>query len=426
MKCFACQPDSHNAFGSITNGVLTYFTVDCPRYQRHGVAKTTAGSSGQPSTPSTTPNLSAAAGSETQVHVQTSLTLPSGFQTSTCCFSMANRTIFGVDMVFVGASNGLLGLAVLQDKLLLYVQGKDPKSLQETLPAQRGGAASSSSARGGSQASHSPSMAHGPFPQHRSTNVSAEIRPTRRATPSTITWMRDKPLIFVGYTSGVVEWYRVAISPAKQHQLRDPSKEVPYGAAMPASTFAHQAMNRESRAQIACAMLDGEVDGIRIEVLSTCVLPGSGTLISSDYFPANGTVAVGGERGVVYLFHTDQLDAPLCQLTLASSQCAFVYCHPFQPLIGVLSHAVWTGRETPGRPTTKPLLSTKHPCRLLPRRPIKTTDNWLHAETQSVVSGRRQCARSVVSEWNTAPRSCPLSGSSRGALCVFTEDTGVT
>lgn len=283
------------------------------------------------------------------MHVQASLTLPSGFQSSTCCFSMANRTIFGVDMAFVGASNGLLGLAVLQDKLLLYVQGKDPQALQRQQQHHQTTLSISSSITAVHRATR------GTSPSHRGLNASTGNRPTRRATPSTVTWMRDKPLILVGYTSGAVEWYRIAISPAKQHQLRDPSKELSYGAAVPAGAFAHQAMNRESRAQVARAMLDGEVDGIRIELVATCVLSGSGSLTSSDYFPSNGSVAVGGERGVVYLFHTDQLDAPLCQLTLTSSHCTFVYCHPFQPLVGVLSPVVWTERDGPGRSITRPL-----------------------------------------------------------------------
>ncbi|KAG5476994.1 hypothetical protein LSCM1_05328 [Leishmania martiniquensis] len=438
MKYFSCQPDSHNAFGSLTNGVLTYFTVDCARYRRvassgigdaaeahnllTGGGASEVGSaptqrSSQPPFPAAVSSISPEAGhsaaqqevhftTETRMHIQRTLTLPSPFQATQCCFSMANRTVFGTDMAFIGASNGLLALAVLQEDLLLYVRGKDPQSLREQL--QRGqnesistlshASASLASANasdsgmaacqlpspltasatlqsplqgGGGGGGHPssppfigsaaaatvggrPSAGHRLDPTSDSA-ASASLLPykgggvarglCRRDAPSTITWMRNKPLVLVGYTSGWVEWYEVSISAARRQELLSLEGISCSVSVMPAA-FAYQALNRDARtSRIARVAVGGQMAGVRTELVASCFLAGAGSLVSSDYFPANGTVAVGGERGTLFLFDTDQPEAPLCEVRLSTLSAAFLYCHPFLPIVGVLSQSVWPGED---------------------------------------------------------------------------------
>ncbi|GET89222.1 hypothetical protein, conserved [Leishmania tarentolae] len=440
MKHFSCQPDSHNAFGSLTNGVLTYFTVDCARYRRvaaNGIGDvaelhthatggdaTVAGSapsqwSGQQPFAASSSSTSQSAGhgatqqdvhfnTETRMHLQRTLTLPSPFQGTQCFFSMANRTVFGTDMAFIGAANGLLALAVLQEDLLLYVRGKDPQSLREQLHREHAG--SSSILRRGSASLASiaasdsgviarqppspqavsltlPSPSHGQggggvplsspsfvgsaaaaartsrsssFFQGRdpssSAAASAPLSPQggqgvvrglyRRDAPSTITWMRNKPLVLVGYTSGWVEWYEVSISSAHRKELLDPEKEILYGTLVTPGAFAYRALNRDSlTSRVARVAVGGHVAGMHVELVASCVLAGAGALVSSDYFAANGTVAVVSERGTMYLFDTDQLESPLCEVQLSTPSAAFLYCHPFLPIVGVLSQCVWGGEE---------------------------------------------------------------------------------
>lgn len=366
MKYFSCQPDSHNAFGSLTNGVLTYFTVDCARYQRlsrgigvvdkresdalafdtpqmapvEGVSHTAidAGTSPAPKSlskgrlysaflrePHHEPHFS----TDTRMHIQRTLTLPSAFQATQCCFSMANRTVFGADMAFVGAANGLLALVVLREDLLLYVCGKDPQSLREEWQrGQRENTASATSA-----------------PRH-SAATNAATSHHCLGVPTTITWMRDKPLVLVGYSTGRVEWYRVSLSPARQQELMDPATELPFGPSVTPGAFAYRALNRDVHtSRVAHVVVGGHKDGLRIEMVARCHVPEAGALVSSDYFPANGTVAVGGERGGLYLFHTDQLEAPLCELNIRTPTAGFLYCHPFLPLVGIVSTVVWTAEE---------------------------------------------------------------------------------
>ncbi|KPI83715.1 hypothetical protein ABL78_7247 [Leptomonas seymouri] len=424
MKCFSCQPDSHNGFGSLTNGVLTYFTVDCARYKRlsrasggaergeSGVAtsegpratagahSTTMNSQGvgsdavfSPPMPSAKPSASAAFYSEayheshfsidTRMHIQRTLTLPSAFQATQCCFSMANRTVFGTDMAFIGAANGLLALVVLHEDLLLYVHGKDPQSLRDQLQRGRRGGAATTAASSysppsaalapsattathlstGAEAAPSHTLSLGQAIASTGTSAGApslslafsltngsSSPPHIAGVPSTITWMRDKPLVLVGYTTGRIEWYRVSLSPAHRQALIDPSKELPFGASMASGAFAYQALNRDAHtSRVARVVVGGGSDGLQTEMVASCHLPDAGALITSDYFPANGTVAVGGERGGLYLFHTDRLEAPLCELNLSARAAGFLYCHPFLPLIGIVSSAVWAQTDTARR-----------------------------------------------------------------------------
>ncbi|CAG9575141.1 hypothetical_protein_-_conserved [Leishmania major strain Friedlin] len=428
MKHFSCQPDSHNAFGSLTNGVLTYFTVDCARYRRvaaNGICDaeelhtpatggdaTVEGSAplqwtGQRPFTASSSSTSHSAGhgvtqhdvhftTETRMHIQRTLTLPSPFQGTQCFFSMANRTVFGTDMAFIGAANGLLALAVLQEDLLLYVRGKDPQSLREhaesstiprrcsasdsgvivrqpsspsatslTLPspskggAGGGGLLSFPSLIGGAAAAARTSRSSSSFQGRDPSSNAAASTPLlphrgggvvrglyRRDAPSTITWMRNKPLVLVGYTSGWVEWYEVSISAAYRKELLDPAKEMPYGASVTSSAFAYRALNRDSlTSHVARVAVGGQIAGLRTELVASCVLAEAGALVSSDYFAANGTVAVGSERGIIFLFDADQLEAPLCEVQLSTPSAAFLYCHPFLPIVGVLSQSVWTGAE---------------------------------------------------------------------------------
>ncbi|KAG5503272.1 hypothetical protein GH5_04340 [Leishmania sp. Ghana 2012 LV757] len=438
MKYFSCQPDSHNAFGSLTNGVLTYFTVDCARYRRvasSGIddaaevrrALTEGGAAVQGSPPpqrssqqplhAAVSSISPGAGhgvaqqevhftTETRMHIQRTLTLPSPFHATQCCFSMANRTVFGTDMAFIGAANGLLALAVLQEDLLLYVRGKDPQSLREQLQRGQNESCSALSHRSASLASatasdsgavarqppspvvvsatlQSPSQAGGggggplSFPSFIGGAAGAAMggRPSqfhgtdppsdagasasllsygggevarglcRRDAPSTITWMRNKPLVLVGYTSGRVEWYEVSISAVRRQELRDP-EEIPCSASATPAAFAYQALNRDSRtSRIARVAVGGHMAGLRAELVASCFLAGAGTLVSSDYFPANGTVAIGSERGILFLFDTQKPETPLCEVKLSTPGAAFLYCHPFLPIVGVLSQSVWTRSE---------------------------------------------------------------------------------
>ncbi|CBZ27694.1 conserved hypothetical protein [Leishmania mexicana MHOM/GT/2001/U1103] len=433
MKYFSCQPDSHNAFGSLTNGVLTYFTVDCARYRRvaaNGIGDAaelhtpvTGGDaavggsapsqwSGQQPFTASSSSTSHSAGhgvtqhdvhftTETRMHIQRTLTLPSPFQGTQCFFSMANRTVFGTDMAFIGAANGLLALAVLQEDLLLYVRGKDPQSLREQLQRQHaesssilrrcstsdsgvvarrppsppaisltlpspsrgggggGGLFSFPSFTGGAAAAAKTSGSTSSFQgRDPSSNAAAPASMSphrgrgvvrglyRRDAPSTITWMRNKPLVLVGYTSGWVEWYEVSISAAYRKELLDPAEEIPYGASVTPGAFAYQALNRDSlTSHVARVAVGGQIAGLRAELVASCVLAEAGALVCSDYFAANGTVAVGSERGSIFLFDADQLEAPLCELQLSTPSAAFLYCHPFLPIVGVLSQSVWTGAE---------------------------------------------------------------------------------
>ncbi|KAG5502855.1 hypothetical protein JKF63_04625 [Porcisia hertigi] len=437
MKYFSCQPDSHNAFGSLTNGVLTYFKVDCARYGR--VEESGIGAAAEPPTHlkeegaslkgGTAPqrlgqrffspaSFSTNHGAEhsaaphdvqfttaTRIHTQSTLTLPNIFQTTQCCFSMANRTFFGTDMAFIGAANGLLALAVLQEDLLLYVKGKDPTSLREQMQRRQGelfsspGHCSASlapaadstnrmpafrppspssmvmglptlSQGGGGDISSSSLMGSptiavmpGRTPlSSRGLGTSSDVaRPIsssshrgegetdglyRRDAPSTITWMRDRPLVLVGYTSGCVEWYEVSISAARRQELLDPATKIPYGASVAPSAFTHQNLNRDSCSnRVARVAVGGQKGGMRVELVASCALAEAGALVSSDYFPANGMVVVGSERGILFLFDTNQLEAPLCELRLNTLNVSFLYCHPFLPIVGILSQSVWTGAE---------------------------------------------------------------------------------
>lgn len=507
MKYFSCQPDSHNAFVSLTNCTLTYFTVDCPLYQTYSspVADTSGGCGGGEDPlgmgGSTGTGTAAAAPSpptqETKAHLEHVVLLPDCFRAQSACFSMANRSLFGSEMAFIGTSSGLLALVALSDRALVFAPGKDPETLREAERRQRlshftrgggsggyvssagawaaaagtavvssssfslsvargkssngggrvrsgdgpvdvsssrmhssgsggelssiadshsslldspatddaltlggdgdtastagrssayrtdgddasssfysGGAGSSSSAGRGSQHHYpggtSSMTATAPFPSsspHHQQQLQYRRRGSssggsgggggqRQETPSTMTWLRDKPLILVGYTSGRVEWYSVRISAAKQQQLADPGREAPYRPAIPAGALTHhinnphlssggEATNTSSggggvspsstSSRITSVSVGGKADGMLVELLTGCVLPGSGALVSSDYFPANGHVVVGGERCIA-VFTADQPEAPLCRL--ANFGCSFLYCHPFLPLVGALS-----------------------------------------------------------------------------------------
>ncbi|CAM39120.2 conserved hypothetical protein [Leishmania braziliensis MHOM/BR/75/M2904] len=433
MKHFACQPDTHNAFGSLTNGVLTYFTLDCTRYRR--VAASSIDSAAELHTPAkkgdaavggkaplqwtsqqlfTAPSSFASHGAghgavqqdvdfttETRVRIQRTLILPSPFQATQCFFSMANRTLFGTDMAFIGAANGVLTLAVLQEDLLLYVRGKDPQSLHEQLqreqaassstpnkrsgllastatsdngvvvrrppslsaismtlpsPSQSGGGSSdppsSSSFIGGAAAA---TMARRPSSLYHGMDPSFDVDrgPSRIDAPSTISWMRNKPLVLVGYTSGRVEWYEVSISAARREELQVPVKEIAYSASVKPGAFAYQAPNRDSHSsRVARVAVGGQMAGLRIELVASCVLMEAGALVSSDYFAVNSMVVVGSERGTLFLFDTDHLEAPLCEVRLSTPSMTFLYCHPFLPIVGVLSQSVWSrAEELPPRST---------------------------------------------------------------------------
>jgi hypothetical protein len=395
MKYFSCQPDSHNAFGSLTNGVLTYFTVDCARYRRfprptvsgdttetaHATASgvsdtqkseshvalydastllTTSSKMGMQAAPHVEPLYDSHGATDTRMHIQRTLILPNAFQATQCCFSMANRTVFGTDMAFIGGANGLLALVVLQQDLLLYVRGRDPQSLRDQLQRrQKGGAvagAAAPSRMSGTTLPHSSageggaSSADAAPMSHTFSAVATGSEQLIVGAPSTITWMRDKPLVLVGYSTGRVEWYRVSISPSHRQELLNPAMELPFGASVSSGAFAYQALNRDAHmSRMARVVVGGHKDGLRTEMVGSCHVPDAGALCSSDYFPVNGTVAVCGERGGVYLFHTDQLEAPLCQLNLTVPSAGFLYCHPFLPIVGVLSSVAWTGTDAARR-----------------------------------------------------------------------------
>ncbi|KPA79584.1 hypothetical protein ABB37_05390 [Leptomonas pyrrhocoris] len=481
MKYFSCQPDSHNAFGSLTNGVLTYFTVDCARYKRlsrasgnteraesgaavaEGPRRTTVAhtsrnaaqslaSGGVASPPTSTAQASANAGfdgseayqephfcTDTRMHIQRTLTLPGAFQSTQCCFSMANRTVFGTDMAFIGAANGLLALVVLHEDLLLYVRGKDPQSLRdrwqrgqrgEAAPAATatssyfpssaaaslsGATASSTTAAtthlftGAAAAPPSPMSSLGPAcassgasvgaaslsPAFSSTTASPSL-PPNAGVPSTITWMRDKPLVLVGYSNGQVEWYRVSLSVARRQALMDPSKELPFGPSMASGAFAYQALNRDAHTSRVVQVVEGgHGDGLRTEMVAHCHLPDAGALLTSDYFPANGTVAVGGERGGLYLFHPDQLAAPLCQLHLRTPTAGFLYCHPFLPIVGVVSSVVWA--DATGAARRRRATQPQPPALASPTRVSSPASSTKEERTD------RQGGKDGLERWRSSP-----------------------
>ncbi|RNF11747.1 hypothetical protein TraAM80_00730 [Trypanosoma rangeli] len=361
MKYFSCQPDTHNGFGVLIGHTLTYFTVECS--DSEGVGSSSGGDS-----PAASVNDKGAL----RVCAQHRVTLPHDFGAAPQCFSMANRSLYGFDMAIVGASTGVLAVVVMPTSGVVYLPGRSPASLC-TRPAAAAAAARQGDHRAVSRLrSQSSTSTIGPsFPSPLSLEQSAGLD----YGVGTITWMRDKPLVFVGLMSGRVEWYHVTIADPK-HQpetvkgcadtaaeatvdecfLKGKSRveqqsrvalcaEVESAATLaadptlPSSIWMHNNFARRGGTRRTHDNGDGE--GVRIRLQLSCALHETGAFLTSDWFLATGFVVAGAERAI-YVFSTEQPGAPLYSVMHVG--CSFLACHPFLPILACLSFGRSTGK----------------------------------------------------------------------------------
>ncbi|RNF21520.1 uncharacterized protein Tco025E_03322 [Trypanosoma conorhini] len=329
MKYFACQPDSHNGFGLLIGHTLTYFAVECG-----------GGDDGA------APAASSSDEGALRVRAQHRVTLPHDFGTAPQCFSMANRSLYGFDMAVVGAGSGVLAVVVMPNSGVVYFPGRNPASLR----------APTTAAAADRQGEHRAA------PQPQSHSSASTVGPSSLSSPllgqpaevdrgvGTITWMRDKPLVFVGFTSGRVAWYHVtlafpaqlpkttaghadaALCAASEPVANFASGAAGGGYAFPSSTWMQSSFARRGGARRTHENGDGE--GVRVRLQLSCAFQETGSFLTSDWFPATGFVVAGAERAV-YVFSTEQPGAPLCAVT--NIGCSFLACHPFLPILACLS-----------------------------------------------------------------------------------------
>ncbi|CCW63382.1 unnamed protein product [Phytomonas sp. EM1] len=367
MKFFCCQPDSHNGFGALTNGILSYFTVDYQHIPHtlkglkilQATKSDTSGEShlqNHNSPNSNYPGMD----DKAKVRVQKSITLPGVFHSQNSCFSMANQSIFGIDLACVGSSNGVLALVVLGDKSLVYAPERDPQTVRESfqqlmrrsqqdaqqrhlmhpMPSDAPDAAADGVAFVGDR----PSLFATRAP-HANTASSSSPLPlfesdllphdTVLDAPSTITCMRNQPLVFVGYMSGRIEWYQVNISSNKRRQYGEIGDEAHYEVVL-SNHYPKHINQVDQSSHVSRIYYHGEGDGVRMFVVARCCLPESGPLITSDYFPANAHLVVGSTRTIA-VFSTHQLECPAFRLSHVG--CSLLYCHPCLPIIGALGYS---------------------------------------------------------------------------------------
>lgn len=324
MKYLLCQPDSHNGFVTLSEGKLTYFTID-PTLAALATAgpspptdyqKTAIVDGNSVPTASAQPTNALPCGSlppRGRVHIQWAVELPGPFQTLDFCHSVANRTLYGMDLAIVGNVNGLLAVVAPADRMLVYAPGRDPQSVQ----AER---------------KMSFSNFHADVNDLLTSGIGKASKRQSRTmpSPSTITWMRNKPLIVVGYSTGLVEWYQVRVQAG---HLRGAQQLCKCEAGHPCGGY-HTSIPNDGHLPITSVYTNGEGNGVVIDLVASTCLPNSGMLLSSDFFPVNGCVVIGGERAIA-VFHTEHLNHPVCYLEKFG--CNFLYCHPFLPVVGTLS-----------------------------------------------------------------------------------------
>ncbi|KEG10761.1 hypothetical protein DQ04_03321010 [Trypanosoma grayi] len=378
MKYFACQPDSHNGFGLLIGHTLTYFEVE--NAGRKDAGPTTATSTAAAAAVGSSSNPAAIDGDEaTRVRVQCTLTLPHDFGKAPHCFGMANRSMYGFDMAFVGASTGVMAVVVMPTRSVIYAPGRTLASLRtlSTPPTDASVAANASAAKQCNVPFVVPHSPGSPVETLRSPK-SLAAQPGLEHGVGTITWMRDKPLVFVGFMSGRVEWYSVTISAAKQQEYASKGSRVvgedaarrpnvaegPNCGASPrvvettaagvasieglgsAGTFAPSTLQRNSSQWLGTgqqAYEDGDGDGIRVHLHFSCSFPDTGAFLTSDWFAATGYIVGGAERAV-YVFSTEQPGCPLHCVPRVG--CSFLACHPFLPIVGCLAFGRSAEAET--------------------------------------------------------------------------------
>ncbi|KAF8292172.1 hypothetical protein TcYC6_0117960 [Trypanosoma cruzi] len=399
MKYFSCQPDSHNGFGLLIGHTLMYFTVECDQPETVGanISNSIISSSSSNNNNNRNNNnnnngsdSNAASNSEkgtSRAHVQYTVTLPQEFGLAPQCFSMANRSLYGFDMAFVGASTGVMAVVVMATSSVIYVPGRNIASLR-TFPTA---AATPAAARQGDHraASHV-------YPQSNTGTIGASafyspslgLMSESDRGVGTITWMRDKPLVFVGFMSGRVEWYHVTIAASTQkaemgkghagaattpvtgattvatsaveecpsrgnRSVEGQEKAAGWteagsvtrfsgDCALPPSIWMHNSFWQ--RGTIQKVHENGEGEGVRIRLHLSCAFYDTGGFLTSDWFPATGHVVAGAERAI-HVFSTEQPGVPLYSVLCVG--CSFLACHPCLPIVGCLSfgRSAETGKQ---------------------------------------------------------------------------------
>lgn len=347
--------------------------------------------------------------SRSGIRIEHVVTLPECFRARRTYFGLSNRSVLqGRDMAFVGTSSGLLALVVVTERRIVYAANKDPPSIRSrraaaaavgtanstsnatmASPTLVGAAAAGAAAATASKASLPASpwrdMEELPF---------ASVTGADGECPSTITWMRDQSMVLVGYSGGTVEWYSITLA-CEAGGGRDGERSADDAATASAAAAAHGARKKRAkrkekhkksgssgadaeghavvapfplaadRVQPGAALhrltqpdpestavrdehYGGSGGGLHVTLAGRFTLKDSGALVTSDYYPWLGCVAVGAERGL-YLFSSSNLQQPLLVVPTPGAN-SFLYCHPLLPFVGVLSY----GDEfsTPSSPVT--------------------------------------------------------------------------
>lgn len=371
MKYFACRLDDHNGFGLLIGHTLSYFTAR--RATTKGFSTATPKSAGSGTDGEDAFNF----------HVQYTVTLPHVFGFAPKCFSMANYSLYGVDMAIIGGSNGVLGVVVMHDGSIVYAPDRSP----EVMNANNQRSATTTSVWALSCAARS-------LPSVRMLDTASTLKQVAGATSSppfpqpmpladrgvgTVTWIQNDALVFVGFTSGQVEWYRVTTR-IRQPESKEKSSELinigtvgrptrsgcvtgafpangdmfagmtnPSGANHRTSdSFPHHQstwVNRQSRREGAPQLGSKEEhkDGWFVDICShysSNYFAETGGFVTSEYFPATGLVLAAAERAL-YVFTRKQPETTLC--CVPRTGCTYISCHPSLPLVACLG----CGNKTP-------------------------------------------------------------------------------
>lgn len=384
-KFLSCQPDTHNSFGSLRNGVLSFFDVPTPSWSP------SSGGAGDGPVSITRhrrswrlPACFSPSNEDREkkrvLHGPLRESTPTFSEESTqrdysVCFSIANRHLYaGQDLAVVGGTAlGLLAVVQMQIGHLVYAQGHGWGGRGETEdPAAQRASGSTTTATTAPYRTFS-----GNGMRHRSGG---------RAIPTTVSWMRDSDGVVVGDCTGCVHWLRVTCSPPKgkgtglalyklprqrsrHSQEAGSHDETNRNSSLYHTTsskknhhYANNASSDESREvpSIVREWHDGELPGVfRINLLSRLVLPDPSPLYASDHFPCCQHILLSSPVSI-YVLKADRGDglSLLAQLPLLPQwnvlppcyrapfpaewhhgSCS-LYCHPLHPLIGIVSPVV--------------------------------------------------------------------------------------
>ncbi|KAG8345256.1 hypothetical protein TRVL_03920 [Trypanosoma vivax] len=340
-------PDTHNCFCTLVEHTLTYIVVSGGELNDSDSSTLTVH---QTSETNTVSGGISGARHETGVQVLYAVNLSCHSGTAPLCFAVGNRSLYGIDTALVGFSCGALAVVVMCSGGIVWIQRPNEPETQVNVFENTARAMTEAALPLMEPRVPQPCNLSRPNVPFASLVNSAMVKSPHDYDVGTITWLPDRPLVFVGFTSGHAEWYHVTVEYEKvlgslaggserAAAVSGAGREcLPIVRDVRCRKIAWQQAKPEHVGAKRRTHVNGDGDGVHIRLYNRCCFhinfPDAGGFLTSDWLPSSGYVVAGAERAI-FVLSSGQPDVPLhC---LPSWGCSFLTCHPVYPLIACLT-----------------------------------------------------------------------------------------